>query len=125
MKIKKDINIKLSSLEGKIPSDVLSAKEFSKLLPFLPANIALNSISGQYWTTKMINEYGSFYREPMKTLNDNQKYIVFCWILGCSLWEENPITWETQVKQMYLRFGRKDWEEADNVILYFATSGAF
>lgn len=72
MKIKKDINIKLSSLEGKMPSDVLSAKEFSKLLPFLPADIDLNSISGQYWTTKMINEYGSFYREPMKTLNDNK-----------------------------------------------------
>lgn len=113
-----------SKTKDKIPSDVLSIGELRKIAPSIPPNVLFETISFAYWNQQLINSYGRYYLEEMRELeNDNQRYIVFCWAIGCHLWKWNESILRSEVCKPYCDFDKADWDRADSAILFLASFG--
>jgi hypothetical protein len=120
----KIISVSSSKTEDKTPSDVLSIEELRKIAPNIPPDILFETISFAYWNEKFINSYGNDYLEEMRALdNNNQRYIVFCWVLGCHLWKWNESIFQHEICKPYCDFDKTDWDKADRVIAYLASFG--
>lgn len=113
-----------SKTEGKTPSDVLSAEELRKIAPNIHPDILFETVSFAYWNQKFINSYGEDYLEEMRKLdNNNQRYIVFCWVLGCNLYRWNESIFNHEIRRPYCDFDKADWDKASRVIAYLASFG--
>ena len=81
------VSVSSTKTDGKIPSEVLTLDEFKKIVPYIPPEVLFETTSFAYWNQKFINSYGELYLNELKALNNNaQRYIVFCWFIGCHLW---------------------------------------
>ena len=103
------------------PSDILTEKELRKIAVHLPVDVLFKSTSFKYWQMFYINFYGQEYLTQCRELeNDNQRYIVFMWVLKCNLWEWNSSIWEHEKAEFLNRFSEHDWKKANDTILYLA-----
>ena len=109
--------------ENTKPSDVLTLKELKAIATYLPVEVLFATSSFKYWQMTFINLYGQEYLKSFRELeNDNQRYITFMWVIGCSLWKWNNSTWEHDKAEFLNRFSKEDWKKADNTIMYLACS---
>ena len=107
--------------ENTTPSDVLTLKELKSIATYLPVEVLFATPSFKYWQMTFINFYGSEYLKTFRELeNDNQRYIVFMWVLGCSLWKWNNSIWEHEKAEFLNRFNEEDWKKANSTIGYLA-----
>ena len=114
-----------SKTDGKTPSDVLSIEEFAKIAPYIPPDVLFQTISFSYWSQDIVNNLlGREYLNEMKKLdNDNQRHIVFCWLIGCHLWKWNESIFTHEINEPFNRFSEEDFKKASNLILYYASMG--
>lgn len=118
--------IKVSSTEtdGKTPSDVLTLKELTMIAPYIPPEVLFKTISFAYWNQKFINSYGDLYLTELRELdNDTQRYILFCWFIGCRLWKWNESIFEHEISDEFCYFDETDWKRANDAILTLASCG--
>ena len=111
--------------EDKRPSDVLTLKELKKIILYLPPDILFETTSFAYYNQQNINElYGKHYLEEMRALDNNiQRYIVFCWTIGCNLWKWNESIFNHERAKPFCDFEERDWEKANNLIISLAMFG--
>ena len=114
-----------SKTENKIPSDVLTLEELRKIILHIPPDVLFKTTTFAYYNQQNINNmWGRYYLEEMKKLDNNiQRYIVFCWTIGCSLWEWNESIFEHEITKPFCDFEKKDWKKANNLILSLAMFG--
>lgn len=118
------ITVMSTKTDGKIPSDVLSLKELAMIAPHIPEDVLFETISFAYWNQKFINSYGDLYLKELKELdNDTQRYIVFCWMIGCRLWKWNESIFEHEISEPFCYLDKTDWKRASDAIMVLATSG--
>lgn len=109
-------------IEKLVPSQVLSEKEFKEIAPYLPVEVLFSTDSFKYWQMHYINFYGKKYLEAFRDLeNDNQRFIVFCWVLHAKLFEWNYSIFDHEKSLPFKRFSENDWKKANDTILYLAT----
>ena len=114
-----------SRTEDKKPSDVLTLEELRKIILYIPLDVLFKTITFAYYNQENINNmWGKYYLDEMKKLdNDIQRYIVFCWTIGCSLWEWNESIFEHEIAKPFCDFEKKDWERANDLIMSLAMMG--
>lgn len=113
----KTISVSSSKTDGKTPSDVLSLKELVKIAPHIPCDVLFETTSFAYWNQKFINSYGDLYLDELKKLDNNtQRYIVFCWFIGCRLWKWNESIFKHEVAEEFCYYDETDFERARNAI---------
>lgn len=118
------IKVSSTKTDGKVPSDVLSLKELAKIAPHIPSEVLFETISFAYWNQKFINSYGDLYLNELRELdNDTQRYILFCWFIGCHLWKWNESIFEPEIADEFCYFDKTDWKRANDAIMTLATSG--
>jgi hypothetical protein len=124
--VERQNRIKVSSTktEGKTPSDVLTLEELVIIAPHIPPDVLFKTISFAYWNQKFINSYGDLYLNELRELdNDSQRYILFCWFIGCHLWKWNESIFEHEIADEFYYFDETDWKRANDAIMTLATSG--
>lgn len=110
--------------DGKVPSDVLTLKEFKKIATYIPPNALMETTSFAYWNQDFINTYGQLYLKELRELDNNvQRYIVFCWMIGCSLWKWNESIFDHEIAKPFCDFDKADWKRANDTILYLVSCG--
>lgn len=110
--------------DGKTPSDVLTLEELTMIAPYIPPEVLFKTISFAYWNQKFINSYGDLYLTELRELdNDTQRYILFCWFIGCHLWKWNESIFEHEVSDEFCYFDETDWKRANDAILTLASYG--
>ena len=103
----------LVHLNDEVPEDKM--KIYTKEIEALKNNKPIQYVLGH------INFYGQDYLKQFRELeNDNQRYIVFMWVLKCNLWEWNSSIWEHEKAEFLNRFSEHDWKKANDTILYLA-----
>lgn len=117
-----------SELDGKEPSDVLSAQEFKKIATHIPPTILLSTTSFKYhhYNNANVLPGAELYIEVMRSLdNDTQRYLVFLWSIGAQIlvWNNALIEHERAPELRWI--SDEDWRRAHDGILTLATSGAF
>lgn len=114
-----------SKTENKIPSDVLTLEELRKIILYIPPDVLFETISFAYYNQENINNmWGRYYLEEMRKLDNNiQRYIVFCWTIGCSLWKWNESIFTNEIAKPFCDFKKEDWKKANNLILSLAMMG--
>ena len=110
--------------DGKVPSDVLTLEEFKKIIPHISPDVLIETTSFAYWNQYFINMYGQLYLKELRELDNNiQRYIVFCWIIGCHLCNWNESIFDHEIAKPFCDFDKTDWKRANDTILYLATCG--
>ena len=107
-----------SKTENKIPSDVLTLEELRKIILYIPPDVLFETISFAYYNQENINNmWGKYYLEEMRKLDNNiQRYIVFCWTIGCNLWKWNESIFTNEIEKPFCDFKKEDWKKANNLI---------
>lgn len=120
----KTVSVYSSKTDGKTPSDVLSLKELAVIAPHIPCDVLFKTISFAYWNQKFINSYGDLYLDELRKLdNDTQRYIVFCWFIGCHLWKWNESIFKHEIADEFCYFNETDWKRANDAIMTLASCG--
>lgn len=110
--------------KDKIPSDVLTLKELKKIVAYIPPNALIETTSFAYWNQNFINTYGQLYLKELRELDNNvQRYIVFCWMIGCHLWNWNESIFDHEIAKPFCDFDKTDWKRANDTILYLTSCG--
>lgn len=110
--------------DGKTPSDVLTLEELVMIAPHISPEVLFKTVSFAYWHEKFINSYGDLYLNEFRELdNDTQRYILFCWFIGCHLWKWNESIFDHEVTDEFCYFDNDDWKRANDAIMVLATSG--
>ena len=110
--------------KDKIPSDILELNELKKIAPYIPPDILFETTSFAYWNRCFINTYGKLYLKELRELDNNiQRYIVFCWMIGCCLWKWNESIFDHEVQKPFCDFDKTDWDRASDTILYLVSCG--
>lgn len=110
--------------KDKTPSDVLTLNELKKIAPYMPPDILFETTSFAYWSQYFINTCGQLYLKELRELDNNvQRYIVFCWMIGCSLWKWNESIFDHEIPKPFCDFNKTDWDRAHNTILYLVSCG--
>ena len=118
------ICVSSTKTDGKIPSDVLSLKEFAKIAPHIPEDVLFETISFAYWNQKFINSYGDIYLKELRELdNDTQRYIVFCWMIGGHLWKWNESMFNHEIAEPFCYINETDWKRASDAIMSLVSCG--
>ena len=118
------ITVMSSKTEGKEPSDVLSLKELAIIVKYIPPDVLFETISFAYWNQKFINSYGELYLDELRSLdNDIQRYIVFCWFIGCHLWKWNESIFKHEISEPFCNFDETDWKRANDAIMSLVSYG--
>lgn len=118
------IHVFSSKTADKIPSDVLTLKELVIIAPHIPQEVLFETTSFAYWNQKFINSYGDLYLKELRALdNDTQRYIVFCWLIGCHLWKWNESIFKHEVSEEFRYYDETDWKRANNAILSLTSIG--
>jgi hypothetical protein len=77
-----------------------------------------------YWNQKFINSYGDLYLKELRELdNDTQRYIVFCWFIGCHLWKWNESIFKHEIADEFCYFNETDWKRANDAIMTVVSCG--
>lgn len=112
-----------SNIENIVPSEVLTEEKLREIASYLPVEVLFSTDSFAYWQNHYINTYGYKYLEVFRTLeNDNQRFIVFCWVLRTKIFEWNHSIFEHEKTLPFRKFSEEDWNKANNTILYLATT---
>ena len=110
--------------KDKTPSDVLTLNELKKIAPYIPPDILFETTSFAYWNQYFINTYGQLYLKELRELDNNmQRYIVFCWMIGCCLWKWNESIFDHEISKPFCDFDKTDWDRASDTILYLVSCG--
>lgn len=118
------IIVSSTKTKDKIPSDVLTLSELKKIAPHMPPNILFETTSFAYWNQSFINTFGQLYLKELRELdNDIQRYIVFCWMIGCCLWKWNESIFDHEIAKPFCDFNINDWKRASDTIGYLVSCG--
>ena len=118
------ISVSSTKTDGKKPSDVLSLKELEMIASYIPPEVLFETISFAYWNQKFINSYGELYLNELKGLDNNtQRYIVFCWFIGCHLWKWNESIFGHEIVKPFCDFDKTDWDRAYGAIMSLTSYG--
>lgn len=105
--------------EDTVTSKVLTEKEFKFIAPHLPVDILFATPSFKFYQIKYINLYGREYQKVFRELeNDNQRYIVFLWVIGCQIWKWNNAFFDHERADYLNKFSEHDWTKATDTINY-------
>ena len=120
----KIVKVHSTRTDGKIPSDVLTLDELKMIAPHIPEEILFETTSFAYWNQKFINSYGDLYLNELRELdNDTQRYIVFCWFIGCHLWKWNESIFKHEIADEFCYFNETDWKRANDAIMTLVSCG--
>lgn len=118
------IHVFSSKTADKTPSDVLTLKELVMIAPHIPEEVLFKTTSFAYWNQKFINSYGDLYLNELRELdNDTQRYIVFCWFIGCHLWKWNESIFKHEIADEFCYFNETDWKRANDAIMTLVSCG--
>lgn len=121
---KKSIKVSSTNTDGKTPSDVLTLEELVMIAPHLTPEVLFKTISFAYWNQKFINSFGDLYLNELRELdNDNQRYILFCWFIGCHLWKWNESIFQHEIADEFCYFDETDWNRASDAIMTLVSCG--
>lgn len=124
IEIQKLVKVSSTKTDGKIPSDVLTLNELAMIAPHIPEEVLFKTTSFAYWNQKFINSYGNLYLNELRELdNDTQRYILFCWMIGCNLWKWNESIFNHEISDPFCYFDETDWKRASDAIMVLATNG--
>lgn len=124
IEIQKLVKVSSTKTDGKIPSDVLTLNELAMIAPHIPEEVLFKTTSFAYWNQNFINSYGNLYLNELRELdNDTQRYILFCWMIGCNLWKWNESIFNHEISDPFCYFDETDWKRASDAIMVLATNG--
>ena len=85
--------------------------------------VVINTLNGKNLKQDLLVLVNLYLKELRELDNDTQRYIVFCWMIGCHLWKWNESIFEHEISEPFCYINETDWNRASDAIMTLVSCG--